>query len=222
MSAYNKLEHNKLVSLMQVSLNTVPALLSDSLTVRMEDWIRIISLTQSCAAPLSRVFLQNHSSGGPHPLGFQEGNVKEQLTCTHACFIPRLIFWVVTVEPFVGITDVCFIAGLSCLLGTDLAAATAILHQADPGGAGWHRRALARPAANLLALHFTCFWRLISRLLWRAVEKLTHGGLFWALNALGVAEIAQNEVKMEKIQVAWRYVTFLISRDKVREAVRVR
>lgn len=147
-------------------------------------------LAQSCAAPASRVFLQNHSPGGPNPLGFQEGNMKEQLTCTHACFIPRLIFWVVAVEPFVGITDICFIAGLSCLLGTDLTAATAILHQADPGSAGWHRRAAARPAANLLALDFTSFWRFISRLLWLAVEKLTQSGLFWALNAVCVAGMA--------------------------------
>lgn len=83
--------------------------------------------------------------------------MKEQLTCTHANFIPRLIFRVIAVEPFVGITDICFIAGLSCLLGTDLTAATAILHQADPRGAGWHQWASARPVANLLALDFTIF-----------------------------------------------------------------
>lgn len=156
MSANNRLVCNELVSLMQISLNIIPALLSDSLTEQLEDQIRINSLAQSCAAPASGV-LHNHSPGGPHPLGFQEGNVKEQLTCTHACFIPRLIFRVVAVEPFVGVTDICFIAGLSCLLGTDLTAATAILHPAHPRGAGWHWRASARPAANLLALDFTGF-----------------------------------------------------------------
>ena len=105
--------------------------------------------------------------------------MEEGLTCTHACFIPRLVCRVVAVEAFVGVADVCFVAALSRLLGADLAAAAAVLHQAYPGGAGWHRWASARPVAELLALvDFTAFRRFFFRLRWWAVEKLTCSGTF--------------------------------------------
>lgn len=81
---------------------------------------------------------------------------KKGLTCTHSCFIPRLICRIVAIKALVWVTDFSFITGLTRLLGTHLAASTAILHQAHPGGAGWHRWASAGPVAYLFALmHLT-------------------------------------------------------------------
>lgn len=82
-----------------------------------------------------------------------------------------------------GIADVCLVAGLSRLLGTDLAAATTVLHQAHAGAAGGRGWAAARPVAQLLALlDLAAFRRFSPRLQMRAVglrpaEKLTESGM---------------------------------------------
>lgn len=52
--------------------------------------------------------------------------------CTHSFFVPRLVSTVVTVKPFMIVTGISFITGLSHLLGTGLAAVTSICQQADP------------------------------------------------------------------------------------------
>lgn len=82
-----------------------------------------------------------------------------------------------------GIADVCLVAALSRLLGTDLAAATTVLHQAHARAAGGHGWAAARPVAQLLArLGLAAFRRFSPRLQKRAgglrpAEKLTDSGM---------------------------------------------
>ena len=53
------------------------------------------------------------------------------LTCTHSYFVPRSVSAVVAVKAPVDITNVGLGAVLSCLLGTHLAAVTAVREQAD-------------------------------------------------------------------------------------------
>lgn len=109
--------------------------------------------------------------------------MKERLTCTHACFIPRLILRVVAVETLVGITDVHLIADFSSLLGAGLAAATAVLQQAHPGAAGGYWRALAGPVAQLRAWLGLAALRMFSTRprLWAVglspAEKLRYSGV---------------------------------------------
>lgn len=89
------------------------------------------------------------------------------LTCTYACLIPRLVCRIITVQPFVWITDISFIAEVPRLLGTHLTAPTAIPHQAHSRSTiGFLTRACTGPVAKLFSrVHFQGFCRSAFR--WR-------------------------------------------------------
>lgn len=77
-------------------------------------------------------------------------NICTSLTCTHSYFVPRSVSAVVTVQAPVKVTGVGLGAVLPDLLGTHLAAFTAVGDQANPSGtARWQLRALTRPLAIL-------------------------------------------------------------------------
>lgn len=81
------------------------------------------------------------------------------LTCTYACLIPRLVCRIITVQPFVWITDISFIAEVPRLLGTHLTAPTAVPHQAHSRSTIWLlTRACTGPVAKLFPrVHFQSF-----------------------------------------------------------------
>lgn len=72
------------------------------------------------------------------------------LTCTHSYCVPRAVPTVIAVEAPVGVTDGCLCAVVPQLLSTHFTAFTAVCDEADPQrAAGWGRRALTRPLAEL-------------------------------------------------------------------------
>lgn len=79
------------------------------------------------------------------------------LTCTHSFFVPRLVRAVVTVQSLVVVACVCLIAHLAHLLGTGLAAVTAIHEEAHTRWTGrGDTGTLTRPLAVLRPIVRVC------------------------------------------------------------------
>ena len=75
------------------------------------------------------------------------------LTCTHSCFVPRLVRAVVTVQALVVIACVCLVAHLAHLSGAGLAAVAAVHEEAHARRARrGHGGTLAGPLAVLRAV----------------------------------------------------------------------